>query len=72
MLIFRKFICTVYDMRILLDSATAADIIRTKLKNNRAITGINVTVLLYNNRRGFKKVFNNNNKFKFNACFIFN
>jgi len=70
--IFRKFIRTVYGMRILFDSITAADIIRTKSKKSGVITNINVIIFLYNNRKGFRKVLDNNNKFKLYIYFIFN
>jgi len=49
MFIFRKFIRTVYGIRILFDSAITADTIRTKLKKSRAIININIIIFFYNN-----------------------
>ena len=70
--IFRKSFRTVYDIGTSPDSIITADIIRTRLKKNGAITNINVIVLFYNNRKGFKKALDNSNRFKLNACFILN
>jgi len=59
-------------MRTLFDSIIAADIIRTKLKKNGVIININVIMLLYNNRRGFGKTFDINNRFKLYICSVLN
>lgn len=72
MLIFRKPIRTVYGMQTLFDSAITADIMRTKLKKNGAITGINIIIFPYNNRKNIGEALDNNNIFKSHACFIFN
>ena len=60
--IFRKPIRTVYGMRTSPDLATTIDIMRTRLKKSGAIIGINVTVLFYSGRRGFRKALDNSSK----------
>jgi len=59
-------------MRTLFDLIIAADIIRTKLKKNGVIININVIMLLYNNRRGFGKTFDINNRFELYVCSVLN
>lgn len=70
--IFRRPIRTVHGMRTSPDSATAADTMRTRLKNSGAITGINVTVLPYSGRRGFGEALDNSSRSGSNACSVLN
>ena len=72
MFIFRKPFRTIYGIKTSPDSITTADIIRTRLKKSRAIISINVIVLFYSDRKGFKKALDNSSKSKLNIYFILN
>ena len=68
--VFRKSVRTLYGIRILPQSATTANTMRTRLKKSGAVTGINVTVLFYSNRKNFKKALNNSSRFKLTISFV--